>query len=96
MNKKYIYEIQAFAYSDFEHWILTHEKRYTKKEFLKIVEKARSEIKMDRDAFLHKTSTCYPYDLINKLTTEYGFKHSDHPIVDVGCYGSDKLTLEDC
>lgn len=33
MTKKFIYEIQAFAYSDFEHHILVHEKSLLKLSF---------------------------------------------------------------
>ena len=39
----FVYEIQAFAYSDFEHHILLHEKEFSKIEFRKMIEKARQK-----------------------------------------------------
>lgn len=41
----YVYEIQAFAYSDFEHRILLHEKKFNKITFRKMIEKSRQKAK---------------------------------------------------
>ena len=39
----FIYEIQAFAYGNFEHYILLHEKQFNKTQFRKMIEKSRQK-----------------------------------------------------
>ena len=91
---EYIYEIQAFAWSDFQHDILTHTKKYTKEELEEIILEARSKLKIDRNILGHKDSSNYPNDLIGILKREYGFKKSNHLVAYVGCYASDKIAVE--
>lgn len=64
----YIYEIQAYDYSNFSYWLISHEKKYTKEEFKKICEEADKKIKTKF------TDWNYVSDLISMLCQQYGFK----------------------
>ena len=67
MTKMFIYEIQAFAYSDFQHHILLHEKKFSKIEFRKMIEIARqkAKAKMEQDDFYWRYN--YPDNFIKFL-----------------------------
>ena len=81
-----VYEIQAFAYSDFEHYILLHEKSFSKIEFRKMVEIARRKCKERCDSsFDTFLNAYYPRDVIEVLKQEFGFVESDHLVAYVGC-----------
>lgn len=69
----YIYELQAFDYSNFSYWLLSHEKKYSEKEFQEIVKEAHSKIKKSR------RDRGYINDLISVLGQKYGFR-SVHPV----------------
>lgn len=61
----YVYILEDFCYSDFEYWVLTHEKHYTRSEFKNIVKEAMGKVE-ERYWFHEK--------LFKILEDEYGFK----------------------
>lgn len=82
----FIYEIQAFAYSNFEHYILLHEKQFNKTQFRKMIEKSRQKAiakTIESDEFYWKYN--YPRNFIYFMKKDYGFKESKHLVADVGC-----------
>ena len=94
MNK-YIYEIQAFAYSDFEHHILLHKEKFSDKELEEMIEKARKETCPEYDEYgLRKKWVNYPDEFIRYLINEFGFEYSKHKVVYVGCGYKDKISIE--
>ena len=98
MTEMFIYEIQAFAYSDFQHHILLHEKKFTEIEFRKMIEKSRQKAKnrMETDDdFYWKYN--YPDNFIKFLKEDYGFVESEHLVAHVGCHFDDicEVDLDD-
>ena len=90
----FIYEIQAFAYSDFEHYILLHEKQFTKIEFRKMIEKSRQKAKqkaVESDEFYWSYN--YPESFIKFMKEDYGFVESEHLVAHVGSYFDDKCEV---
>ena len=86
MTKLFVYEIQAIAYSDFQHHILLHEKEFSKIEFRKMIEKARQKAKQIADkSFNTWLRYNYPDNFIRILKEDYGFVDSEHIIAYVGC-----------
>lgn len=86
MTEMFIYEIQAFAYSDFEHHILLHEKKFSKIEFRKMIEIARQKAKAKSeqvDDFYWRYA--YPENFIKFLKEDFGFMESKHLVAYVGC-----------
>lgn len=82
----FIYEIQAFAYSNFEHYILLHEKQFNKTQFRKMIEKSRQKAiakTIESDEFYWKYN--YPRNFIYFMKKDYGFIESEHLVADVGC-----------
>lgn len=91
----YIYEIQAFAYSDFEHHILLHKEKFLDKQLEEIIEKARKETRPEYDEYgLRKTWVNYPDEFIRYLVDEFGFEYSNHKVVYVGCGYKDEIEIE--
>ena len=91
-----IYEIQAFAYSDFEHHILLHKEKFTEEELTEMIDKAREETRPEYDEYgLLKNWVNYPDEFIRYLINEFGFEYSKHKIIYVGCGNKDKLEFED-
>ena len=92
----FIYEIQAFAYSDFEHYILLHEKQFSKIELRKMIEKSRQKaiqkIK-ESDDFYWKYN--YPRNFIQFMIEDYGFEYSKHLVAIVGGNLTDKCEVEE-
>ena len=86
MTEMFIYEIQAFAYSDFQHHILLHEKKFTEIEFRKMIEiarqKAKNRMETDDDFFWKYN---YPDNFIKFLKEDFGFIESKHLVAYVGC-----------
>ena len=68
MIKVYIYQIQAYKYSDFTTWEISHEKEYSEEEFKAILKEAKSKLSED----------AHPWNFINNLIAilgqQYGFK----------------------
>ena len=90
----FVYEIQAFAYSDFEHHILLHEKEFSKIEFRKMIEKARQKAKkIAEESFDNFLRYSYPYNFIRILKEDYGFVDSEHIIAYVGCDFDDRCEM---
>ena len=90
----FVYEIQAFAYSDFEHHILLHEKEFSKIEFRKMIEKARQKAKkIAEESFDNCLRYSYPYNVIRILKEDYGFVDSEHIIAYVGCDFDDRCEV---
>lgn len=89
--KMFVYEIQAFAYSDFTHWTLLHERQFTRTEFRKMIEKARQKAKPkpDKTGMIPVRFPSYPVDVIEVLKEDYGFIESEHLIGHVGCHYDD-------
>ena len=90
-NQTYTYEIQAYGYEDTTHEVLTHTKKFTKQEFLQLLETARKKASYDT-RILGNT----PFDffaVIGILKKEYGFTTSQHLTVDLGCNLEDKLEV---
>lgn len=91
----FVYEIQAFAYSDFEHYILLHEKEFNKIEFRKMIEKARQKAKKIADkSFDTWLRHRYPINFIKILEEDYGFVDSKHLVGYVGCDFNDICDVE--
>ena len=89
-----IYELQAFAYSDFEHYILLHEEQFNEVQFRKMVEIARQKAKQkmeEDDDYYWKYN--YPENVIDILKEDYGFKGSEHLVAYVGCDYADKCNV---
>ena len=86
----YIYEIDAFAYSMFEHHILVHEKEFSKQAFTKMIELARQKVIKEKDDKVSWSS--YPDDFIRVLINDYGFQYSNHLTAYVG--GGHKDTVK--
>ena len=90
----FIYEIQAFAYSDFEHHILVHEKQFTQIEFRKMIEiarqKAKKKAKEDDEYFWTYN---YPDNFIKFLKDDFGFKDPEYLIGYVGCNFDDPCEM---
>ena len=61
----FVYILEDFAYSDFEYWVLTHEKHYTMSEFKAIIKEAMGKVE-ERYWFHEK--------LFKIIEEEYGFK----------------------
>ena len=94
-EKMFVYEIQAFAYSDFEDYILVHEKQFTETEFRKMIEIARQKAKkkmITDDDFFWKYN--YPDNFIHFLKEDFGFKDSEHLVAYTGCDFDDVATVE--
>lgn len=94
MTKKFIYEIQAFAYSDFEHHILVHEKKFTEIEFRKMIEIARQKAKKkakEDDGYFWKYK--YPDNFIKFLKEDFGFESPEYLIGYVGCTFDDSCEM---
>ena len=96
MTKKYyVYEIQAFAYSDFMHHILLHEKQFSDIKFRKMIEKSRQkakELSETTEDFYWKYN--YPMNVITLLKKDYGFIDSEHLVGYVGCHFDDICEVE--
>ena len=58
----FIYEIQAFAYSNFEHYILLHEKQFNKIQFRKMIEKSRQKAKQKAEDTMTKVKKAIKID----------------------------------
>lgn len=84
----YIYEIQAFAYSDFEHYIIGHTNKYTPTEFQEMVEKAAAKVKLKRNMW------DYPNHVLTILKNDYGFVELDYPVCHIGCGSGDKVICQ--
>ena len=95
MSEMFIYEIQAFAYSNFEHHILLHEKKFSKREFRKMIEivrqKAKNRMEWDDDYFW---KYAYPDNFIKFLKEDFGFIESEHLVAHVGCDYDDICKVE--
>ena len=91
-EKQYIYELQAFGYSDFEHYILTHNIKFSKEEFQKVVTTARKKAMYESD--VNPYNFFYFSKVINVLKKDFGFKESNHLIADCGCNMSHKVEVE--
>lgn len=92
----FVYEIQAFAYSDFEHHILLHEKQFNKIQFRKMIEKSRQKAKQktkESDEFYWKYN--YPENFIRFMKEDYGFLDSEHLVCYVGCDFDDICEVEE-
>ena len=90
----FIYEIQAFAYSNFEHYILLHEKQFNKIQFRKMIEKSRQKAKQkadENDEFYWMYD--YPENVIKFMKEDYGFVESEHLVAHVGSYFDDKCEV---
>ena len=95
MTEKFIYEIQAFAYSNFEHHILLHEKEFSAIEFRKMIEIARQKAKNlheKDDDFYYRYN--YPENVIAIMIKEFGFVKSEHLTAHVGCDFNDVCDVE--
>lgn len=91
----FVYEIQAFAYSDFMHHVLLHEKEFNEIKFRKMIEIARQKaIKLmeENDDFFWKYN--YPMNFIKVLKDDFGFVDSKHLVGYVGCDFNDNCTVE--
>ena len=90
----FIYEIQAFAYSDFEHHILVHEKKFTQIEFRKMIEIARQKAakKAEEDDEYYWNYN-YPDNFIKVLKDDFGFKSPEYLIGYVGCNFDDAVEM---
>ena len=90
----FIYEIQAFAYSDFQHYILLHEKQFNKIQFRKMIEKSRQKAKQkakENDEFYWSYN--YPENFIKFMKEDYGFVESEHLVAHVRSYLDDKCEV---
>lgn len=98
MIEYYVYEIQAFAWSDFEHHILLHKNEFTADEFFRMIERAKHKAKKARDAVIGIPSMYFPDDVIEILKKDYGFIESKHLVAHVGTYYTSKCEVEinDC
>ena len=93
-EKYYVYEIQAFAYSNFEHYIILHKTKFSKIEFRKMIEKARQKAKAITETDIEFWKYYYPITFIEILKEDYGFIESNHLVAHVGCDYDDICEVE--
>lgn len=91
----FVYEIQAYAYSDFESHILLHEKLFTAEEFMEMIEICRVKSKeIINNKWKIKFGYYYPNLVIKFLVEDFNFKFSEHLIAYVGCSYEDSVEVE--
>lgn len=91
-EKRYIYVIEAYGYSDFETTILSHKTLMSDKMFFDIVKKAQKLCKT-KNYISHKLYTDYSSNMIACLCEEFGFETFDYPCVHIGCSSKSKCTM---
>lgn len=71
----YVYVLEDFAYSDFEYFLLTHEKHFSDSEFKNIVKEVikKTEKQSSYSYMFHR-------DLFKILEEEYGFEDGDETV----------------
>ena len=91
-EKRYIYVIEAYAYSDFETTILSHKTLMSDKMFFDIVKKAQ-KLCENKNYIPHKLYTDYAENMITCLCEEFGFEKFDYPCVHIGCSTKSKCAM---
>lgn len=91
-EKRYIYVIEAYAYSDFETTILSHKTSMSDKMFFKIVKKAQKMCK-NKNYIPERMYTDYASNMVACLCQEFGFETFDYPCVDIGCNAKSKCVM---
>lgn len=92
-EKKYIYVIDAYAYSDFERHILSHKSSMSKKTFFDIVKKAQKLCETKK--YTQRRYYDYSENMIACLCQEFGFEQLDYPVVHIGCNTKSKCSMFD-
>lgn len=91
-EQKYVYGIEAYAYSDFEYHILTHKTKISDKEFMDIIKKAQVLCKtkkyVDNNMFFD-----YPNNMVACLCKEFGFEAPNFPCVYIGVSSDSKCNV---
>lgn len=82
-EKKYIYVIEAYGYSDFEKTILSHKTLMSDKMFFDIVKKAQ-KLCETTDYIPDKFYKDYAANMIACLCKVFGFEELDYPSVHIG------------
>ena len=91
-EKRYIYVIEAYGYSDFETNILSHTRLMSDKMFFDIVKKAQRLCKT-KNYLQHNRYTDYARNMIACLCEEFGFEEFDYPCVHIGCTTQSKCSM---
>lgn len=91
-DKRYIYVLEAYAYSDFETHILSHKTSMSKKMFFKIVKKAQ-ELCATKNYVNNSLHVDYVSNMIVCLCKEFGFEQFDYPCIHIGCSPKSSCTM---
>ena len=91
-EKKYIYVIEAYAYSDFETHILSHKTSMSKKMFFNLVKKAQ-KLCETTNYIPNKPYKDYAANMIACLCKVYGFEKFDYPLVHIGVSPKSKCAM---
>ena len=91
-EKRYIYVIEAYAYSDFETTILSHKTFMSDRMFFDIVKKAQ-KLCETKNYIPHKRYTDYARNMIVCLCEEFGFEEFDYPCVHIGHSSKSKCVM---
>ena len=91
-QKRYIYVIEAYGYSDFETTILSHKTLMSDKMFFDTVKKAQ-ELCETKNYIQNGTYTDYARNMIVCLCEEFGFEEIVYPCVYIGCGSKSKCAM---
>lgn len=91
-EKRYIYVLEAYAYSDFTTYILTHKTSMSKKMFFKLVKKAQ-ELCETKNYIPDKHYTDYACNMVACLCKVFGFEEFDYPSVSIGVSPKSKCAM---
>ena len=91
-EKRYIYVIEAYGYSDFETTILSHKTLMSDRMFFDIVKKAQ-ELCKTKNYLQHNRYSDYAENMITCLCEEFGFEKFDYPCVYIGCTTQSKCSM---
>ena len=91
-EKRYIYVIEAYGYSDFETHILSHKTKMSNKMFLDVVKKAQ-KLCENKNYIAYKGITDYSANMIACLCQDFGFETFDYPCIHIGCTTKSKCSM---
>ena len=91
-EKRYIYVIEAYGYSDFETTILSHKTLMSDRMFFDIVKKAQ-ELCKTKNYLQHNRYSDYAENMITCLCEEFGFEEFNYPCVHIGCTTQSKCSM---
>lgn len=91
-EKRYIYVIEAYAYSDFETRILSHKTSMSNKTFFDIVKKAQ-KLCETKNYVQDRRYVDYSDNMVACLCQEFGFEQFDFPRVHIGVSSKSKCSM---